>query len=157
MGGVATGRRIHIRPPGVKTGSTIGPLGPFRGTLGIQWVVGSIVVALLIVLVVTWLLFRPPGGPFREVGSLDRFAPGTATEVLDNVFVSRTEDGEAFALTSQQPNCPLEVIDRGLEDCTGRNYGFDGGALNEKRPSLPRLPLRIHGGDVYIDPTRLSG
>ena len=34
--------RVHIRAPGVKTGSTIGPLGPFRGTLGIHWVLGSI-------------------------------------------------------------------------------------------------------------------
>src|SRR5919108_5068224 len=93
---VATGRKVHIRPPGVKTGSKIGPLGPFRGTLGIQWVVGSIVVGLLIVLIVTWLLFRAPGEPFRRVGPLERFAPGTATEVLDNVFLSRTEDGEAF-------------------------------------------------------------
>ena len=154
---MATGRRIHIRPPGVKTGSTIGPLGPFRGTLGVQWVVGSIVAGLVIVLVVTWLLFRAPGGPFRDVGPLDRFAPGTATEVLDNVFVTRTEDGEAFAVTSHEPNCPLEVIYRGLEDCAGRKYGFDGGAINEKRSSLPRLPLQVHGGDVYVDASALSG
>jgi hypothetical protein len=154
---VATGRRTHIRPPGVKTGSTIGPLGPFRGTLGIQWVVGSIVIGLLIVLVVTWLLFRAPGAPFRGVGPLDRFAPGTATEVLDNVFVARTEDGEAFAVTSREPNCPLEVIDRGLEDCSGRKYGFDGSAFNEKRSSLPRLPLQVHGGNVCVDPSGLSG
>jgi hypothetical protein len=153
---VATGRRIHVRPPGVKTGSTIGPLGPFRGTLGIQWVVGAIVAGLVIVLVVTWILFRPPGAPYRRVGPVESFALGTATEVLDNVFLTRTEDGEAFAVTSRRPNCPLSRIERGLQDCAGRKYGFDGRAFNEKRPSLPRLPVRIHQGDVYVDPTRVN-
>jgi hypothetical protein len=153
---VATGRRIHIRPPGVKTGSKIGPLGPFRGTLGIQWVVGSIVAGLVIVLVVTWILFRAPGDPYRSVGPLDSFAPGTVTEILDNVFLARTDDGEAVAVTSRLPNCPLDRIERGLEDCTGRRYGLDGRAFNEKRPSLPRLPVRIHRGTVYVDPTRTA-
>jgi hypothetical protein len=157
MGGVATGGRIRIRPPGVKTGSKIGPLGPFRGTLGIHWVVGSIAVGLVIVLVVSWLLFRAPGAPFHRVGPLERFAPGTATEVLDNVFLSRTEDREPFAVTSSQPNCPLETIERGLEDCAGREYGFDGTPYNEKRSPLPRLPVRVHRGEVYVDPTRLNG
>jgi hypothetical protein len=156
MSPVASGRKVHIRPPGVKTGSKIGPLGPFRGTLGIQWVVGSIVVGLLIVLIVTWLLFRAPGAPFLRIGPLERFAPGTATEVLDNVFLSRTEDGEAFAVTSSQPNCPLETIERGLVDCAGRKYTYDGHAFNEKRSPLPRLPIRVHRGVVYVDPSRLG-
>jgi hypothetical protein len=157
MGQVATGRRIHIRPPGVKTGSKIGPLGPFRGTLGVQWVVGSIAVGLVIVLVVTWLLFRAPGPPFQNVGPIERFPPETATEVLDNVFITRTADGEAFAVTSLQPNCPLERIERGLGDCAGRKFGYDGRALNEKREPLPRLPLRVHRGLVYVDGSRPGG
>jgi hypothetical protein len=153
---VATGRKVHIRPPGVKTGSKVGPLGPFRGTLGIQWVVGSIAVGLLIVLAVTWLLFRAPGAPYQRVGPLERFTPGTATEVLDNVFLSRAEDGEAFAVTSLQPNCPLETIERGLADCAGRKYTYDGQAFNDKRSPLPRLPIRVHRGEVYVDTSQLE-
>jgi hypothetical protein len=153
---VAAGRKIHIRPPGVKTGSKIGPLGPFRGTLGIQWIVGSIAVGLVIVLVVTWLLFRAPGAPFVNVGAIERFPPSTATEVLDNVFLARTEDGEFVAVTSAQPNCPLETMEGGLTDCAGRRFGYDGHPLNEKRSPLPRLPLRVHGGDVFVDPSSLN-
>jgi hypothetical protein len=41
-------RRIHVRMPGVKPGQKIGPLGPFRGRLGLHWVIASAVVGALI-------------------------------------------------------------------------------------------------------------
>lgn len=41
-------RRIHLRLPGVKPGQKIGPLGPFRGRLGVHWVIASVVVGVLI-------------------------------------------------------------------------------------------------------------
>jgi hypothetical protein len=47
MSGMAR-RRIHIRMPGVKPGQKIGPLGPFRGRLGVHWVIASVVVGALI-------------------------------------------------------------------------------------------------------------
>jgi hypothetical protein len=34
--------------PGVKPGQKIGPLGPFRGRLGLHWVIASVVVGALI-------------------------------------------------------------------------------------------------------------
>ncbi len=48
MMSVMAGRRIHIRVPGVKPGQKIGPLGPFRGRLGMHWVIASVVVGGLI-------------------------------------------------------------------------------------------------------------
>jgi hypothetical protein len=42
------GKRIRIRMPGVKPGQKIGPLGPFRGRLGLHWVIASVVVGALI-------------------------------------------------------------------------------------------------------------
>jgi hypothetical protein len=44
-------RRLHIRMPGVKPGQKIGPLGPFRGRLGLHWVIASVVVGALILAV----------------------------------------------------------------------------------------------------------
>lgn len=41
-------RRIRLRVPGVKPGQKIGPLGPFRGRLGLSWVIASIVVGAAI-------------------------------------------------------------------------------------------------------------
>jgi hypothetical protein len=42
------GRRVRIRGPWVREGSRIGPLGPFRGRLGIHWVIASIVVGVVL-------------------------------------------------------------------------------------------------------------
>jgi hypothetical protein len=42
------GKRIRIRMPGVKPGQKIGPLGPFRGRLGLHWVIASVAVGALI-------------------------------------------------------------------------------------------------------------
>jgi hypothetical protein len=149
MKGMST-RRIHVRAPGVKTGSTIGPLGPFRGTLGIHWVVGAIAVGLVIVLAVTWLLFRKPGEPFREVESfaLDRVAPGTAREALPGVFLGVTEDGRPIAV-AEPANCPLDVVAGGYLDCAEKRFGLDG--RGRKGRKLIVLPVKIHRGAIFID------
>lgn len=144
--------RVRLRAPGVKTGSTIGPLGPFRGTLGIQWVIGSIAIGLVILLTVTYLLLKRPGPPYEPVGRVDSVAPGTAREVLAGVYLGRTGDGEPHAV-AEPPNCLLEVLDGAYADCTGRQYELDGTPLAGKREGLTALPIEIHGGEVYVDPT----
>jgi hypothetical protein len=149
MGPMST-RRVHLRAPGVKTGSKVGPLGPFRGTLGIQWVVGTIAVGLVIVLAVTWILFRKPGPPFREVEAftLDQVAPGTAREALPGVFVALTDDGRTIAV-AEPPNCPLQVVAGGYLDCAEKRYGLDGRGRRGRK--LTVLPVQIHRGAIYID------
>jgi hypothetical protein len=149
MGMPMATRRIHIRPPGVKTGSTVGPFGPFRGTLGIHWVLGSIAVGLVIVLAGSWFMFREPPPPFERVESftIDELAPGTAREAFAGIFLGRLEDGRALAVT-EPPNCPLEVLAGEYVDCAERRYAFDG---TGKQGRLAVLPVRIHHDAVYID------
>ena len=145
-------RRIHIRPPGVKTGSTVGPFGPFRGRLGIHWVLGSIAVGLVIVLAGTWFMFREPPPPFERVESftIESVAPGTAREAFAGIFLGRTQDGRAFAV-AEPANCPLEVELGEYVDCADRRYGLDG---RGRKDSLSVLPVQIHRGAVYIDTSR---
>jgi hypothetical protein len=145
--------RIHFRPPGIKTGTRIGPLGPFRGRLGIHWVIGSIAVGLVILLVGTWTLFRAdqPEPPYRPVGAIETFPVGQAREVLGGVFVGVAEGGEPYAV-AEPANCPLEATDSGYTDCLGVSYGWDGGPLGRGDP-LQALPLQVHRGQVYVDPT----
>jgi hypothetical protein len=40
--------RVRFRPPGVKPWTRIGPLGPFRGRLGVAWVIAPIVLGALV-------------------------------------------------------------------------------------------------------------
>lgn len=51
-------RRIRFRPPGIRPDTKIGPLGPFRGRLGISWFVASLVLAAVLVIVGIVFLLR---------------------------------------------------------------------------------------------------
>jgi hypothetical protein len=50
-------RRFRFRPPGVKPWTKIGPLGPFRGRLGLAWVVAPVVLGGAL-LIAAWFLLR---------------------------------------------------------------------------------------------------
>ena len=51
-------RRFRFRPPGLKPTTKIGSLGPYRGRLGLGWVIAPIVVGILIVVAAAILLTR---------------------------------------------------------------------------------------------------
>src|SRR5207245_2889161 len=51
-------RRVRFRPPGAKPWTRIGPFGPFRGRLGLQWVVAPVVLGVVLLLFAWALLFR---------------------------------------------------------------------------------------------------
>jgi hypothetical protein len=41
-------RRLRFRPPGLKPTTKVGTLGPYRGRLGLAWVIAPIVAGLVI-------------------------------------------------------------------------------------------------------------
>jgi hypothetical protein len=45
-----TRRKITIRPPGLKPTTKVGTLGPYRGRLGLAWVIAPIVVGAVILI-----------------------------------------------------------------------------------------------------------
>ena len=147
-------RRVHLRAPGVKTGSTIGPLGPFRGTLGIHWVIGAIAVGLILVLVGSWFFLREPPAPFEPVEDVtfEQLELGTPIEVLAGVYVARTGEEQAFAIAEPE-NCALEILPDGYLDCADRKFGLDGVG---HKSSLVRLPIEVHRGTIYIDTSSLG-
>lgn len=51
-------RKLSLRPPGVKPTTKIGTLGPYRGRLGLAWVIAPIVVGGCILLAGYLALFR---------------------------------------------------------------------------------------------------
>ncbi len=146
-------RRIRFRSPGVKPGQKIGPLGPFRGRLGLQWVIAPLVLGLLLG-VVGWLFLREgaPGPPWRPTGRLEALPAGSARRVAAGLFVGRAPDGRPYAV-AQEEGCPLRVDDDGYTDCKGERYALDGTSV-EGEEALDLLPVRVHRGEIFIDPTR---
>lgn len=55
---MARRRRLHIRPPGLKPTTKVGTLGPYRGRLGLTWVIAPLVVGVLIVVAGYVAFFR---------------------------------------------------------------------------------------------------
>jgi hypothetical protein len=51
-------KRPRFRPPGLKPTTKVGHLGPYRGRLGLGWVIAPIVAGLIIVAAGWLLLFR---------------------------------------------------------------------------------------------------
>ena len=41
-------RKLQIRPPGLKPTTKVGTLGPYRGRLGLAWVIAPIVAGVVI-------------------------------------------------------------------------------------------------------------
>jgi hypothetical protein len=40
--------RFRFRAPGLKPGTNVGPLGPYRGRLGLAWVIASLIAGIAI-------------------------------------------------------------------------------------------------------------
>jgi hypothetical protein len=51
-------RRIHFRPPGLKPTTRVGTLGPYRGRLGVAWVIAPLVAGVVIVVAGLLILMR---------------------------------------------------------------------------------------------------
>jgi hypothetical protein len=51
-------KRFRLRPPGLKPTTKVGALGPYRGRLGMAWVIAPLVVAVIIVVAGSLALFR---------------------------------------------------------------------------------------------------
>lgn len=51
-------KRFRFRPPGLKPTTKVGTLGPYRGRLGLAWVIGSLVAAAVILVAGYFALLR---------------------------------------------------------------------------------------------------
>jgi hypothetical protein len=51
-------RRLRFRPPGLKPTTQVGPLGPYRGRLGLAWVIAPLVIGVVLLVVGYFALTR---------------------------------------------------------------------------------------------------
>lgn len=58
LGSVFWNKRLRFRPPGLKPTTKVGTLGPYRGRLGLAWVIAPIVAGVIIVVAGYFALFH---------------------------------------------------------------------------------------------------
>ena len=51
-------KRVRFRPPGLKPTTKVGTLGPYRGRLGLPWVIAPLVAGVVILLAGLFILTR---------------------------------------------------------------------------------------------------
>jgi hypothetical protein len=51
-------KRVQFRPPGLKPTTKVGTLGPYRGRLGLPWVIAPLVAGIVILLAGLFILTR---------------------------------------------------------------------------------------------------
>lgn len=131
-----------------------------RAPLGVQWVVGALLVGV-VVLVAGWFALRPsiPDPPFVELpaSAVPSAAGETPTVVAldgrDVLVLGVLGRPRAFdwsePTTAVPAYCPesglLEAPDGSLWRATGRGV--------EGTPSLVELPVSVVDGRVFVDPT----
>ena len=145
-------RRVRLRPPGLKPWTRIGTLGPFRGRLGLSWVIASLVLGVVLLAAGSYALLRPhpPGGSFVSVGRAASFREGNARAVdVPGAFVGRV-DGRLVGVV-QHDGCALSVRGSSYRDCRGAVYDLRGNST----AGCARLDLLVvteYRGTVYVDP-----
>ena len=51
-------KKVQIRPPGLKPTTKVGTLGPYRGRLGLAWVIAPLVAGIVILVAGYFSIFR---------------------------------------------------------------------------------------------------
>ena len=51
-------RKLQMRPPGLKPTTKVGTLGPYRGRLGLAWVIAPLVAGAVILVAGYFAMFR---------------------------------------------------------------------------------------------------
>ena len=125
-----------------------------RAPMGLQWIIGSAVVALGVL--VAGILFlqtsdEPPGDPFVEVGPLVSIADATPLPAYDAVASRAAGRLRVFVVPPGTEIPDWCEAERHLTT-SGRVWGPTGRALDGGR-SLDELPSVVFEGVVYIDPT----
>jgi hypothetical protein len=123
-----------------------------RAPLGLQWVVGSLVVGVVVVGAgLLWLMGDDvPDEPWVAVGAVADVGTTAEPDGLDvllvgngriRAFADAVERGAAY--------CPDS---RRLESAGGEVWSLTGRGLGGT-PSLHEHPTRVHDGILYVDPT----
>ncbi len=100
--------RVRFRPPGLKPWTRVGTLGPFRGRLGLAWVIAPLVLGVILLAFSWFFLIRtqPPGGAFVRAGDVTSFEPARTIDLGGALITVRLVDGGVATAAEAGSPCP---------------------------------------------------
>jgi hypothetical protein len=123
-----------------------------RAPLGLQWVVASLAFGVVVLIAGVVFLTRSgaPEAPWVAIGALDGLGDATLVDSVDSYVVTVGGPVLAFADAGERGLtwCPTS---RRLQGRGGEVWSVTGRGLGVA--SLPRHPVTVHDGTVYVDPT----
>jgi hypothetical protein len=148
-------RTAYLPPRAAKARKLI-----LRSQLGLPWLVGATVVAGVILVAGALLLAGGgrPGSPWVRVDPLAAFPDGAVAEAGPAALGGRTvvvdrRDGGLRAFVGPAGGCPVAPDSGGFtRPCTRQSWDADGRPRTPETPPLTRVPTRLAGGDLYVDP-----
>lgn len=124
-----------------------------RAPMGIQWVIGALVVGVVVV-VAGWLALRDPAptAPFVEVPGV--IGESTITHLPDHDLIATDAGGRPRAFVWADPDQALVYCEESglLEADDGRAWRVTGRGVNGT-PSLLPYRTTIHDGAFHVDPS----
>jgi hypothetical protein len=153
-------RAAYLPPRAAKARKLI-----LRSQLGLPWLVGATVVAAVILVAGALLLARGgrPGSPWVRVEPLAALPAGAVAEVRPAALGGRTvvvdrRDGGLRAFVGPAGGCPVTSDGGGFaRRCTRQSWDGNGAPRTARTPPLTRVPTRLAGGDLYVDPKIPAG
>ncbi len=149
-------RAAYLPPRAAKARKLI-----LRSQLGLPWLLAATLVAGVILVAGVLLLVKGgrPGAPWVRVDQLTAFPPGVLTEIGParlggRVVVVDRRDGDLRVFVGPAGACPVAADGRGFtRPCTRQSWSADGTPRTPDTPRLSRVPTRLAGGDLYVDPS----
>ena len=128
-----------------------------RAPLGIQWVIGSAVAGLVVVIAGVWFLVQsgdPPPAPWEPIAEVGELDGSQVTTVGGNDLLVVATGGRVRAFADAQDVAYCAASNR-LEAADGSIWSLTGRGVNST-DSLDEYPTMLHDGVAYVDPTALS-
>jgi nitrite reductase/ring-hydroxylating ferredoxin subunit len=129
-----------------------------REPLGLQWAAAAVVAGLLVLVaggLLVWRMSGAPDAPFVSAGQVTAIDPRGAEVVSttsgSDVLVVRAAGGVTVFTAPDRP-VSWCARSRRLESSDGAVWEPDGRLVGGRGESLPRLPVEVNDGVIYVHP-----
>lgn len=130
-----------------------------RAPMGMQWPIAAVILATVVLIIGSVFLITrtgAPRSPFTPVAQMADLSPGATMTVqieATTIVLVRTP-GRLSAFVDPGTDVAVDPKSGHLEAADGRAWQSDGRSVSGTTAPLTTLPVRLHDGAIYVDPSR---